>query len=79
MKDRKQLLEEIMDDVAKNQLSREIELDLVEKYHMPKALKLKNKEERKVHVESLENKKKELKDEMDAREYLIKSIEKQLK
>ena len=29
MKDRKQLLEEIMDDVAKNQLSREIELDLV--------------------------------------------------
>jgi hypothetical protein len=79
MKDRKQLLEEIMDDVAKNQLSREIELDLVEKYHMPKALKLKNKEERKVHIESLEHKKKELKDEMDAREYLIKSIKKQLK
>ena len=79
MKDRKQLLEEIMDDVAKNQLSREIELDLVEKYHMPKALKIKNKEDRKVHVESLEHKKKELKDEMDAREYLIKTIKKQLK
>ena len=79
MKDKKQLLTEIMDDVNKNQLSREIELDLVEKYHMPKALKIKNKEDRKVHVESLEYKRKELKDEIEAREYLIKSIKKQLK
>jgi hypothetical protein len=79
MKDRKQLMTEIMDDINKNQLSREVELDLIKNYHMPKALKMKNKEERKVHVESLEHKIKELNDEMDAREYLIKTVKKELK
>lgn len=79
MKDKKQLLEEIMDDVNKNQLSRELELDLLENYHMPRALKLKDKEEKKVHVESLEHKLKELKEEMDARVYLMKALKKMLK
>jgi len=79
MKDKKQLLEEIMDEVSKNQLSRELELDLLKNYHMPKALKLKDKEERKVHTESLQHKEKELKEEMDARVYLIKALKKMLK
>jgi hypothetical protein len=79
MKDKKQLLEEIMDDVQKNQLSRELELEHVTDYLLPQALKMTNKEERKVHVESLEHKKKELKTEMDARKSLIKSIEKRLR
>lgn len=79
MKDKKQLLTEIMDDVNKNQLSRELELDLLENYHMPKALKLKDKEEKKVHTESLQHKAKELKEEMDARVYLMKALKKMLK
>lgn len=79
MKDKRQLLEEIADDINKNQLSREIELDLIVNYRMPQALKIKNKEDRKVQVETLENAKKQLKEEMDAREYLIKSLAKKLK
>lgn len=79
MKDKKQLLEEIMHDVLKNQLSRELELEHVTDYLLPKALKITNKEERKVHVESLEHKKKELKDEMEARKHIIKILEKRLK
>lgn len=79
MKDKKQLLEEIMDDVQKNQLSRELELEHVEGYLMPKALKIKDKEDKKVHVESLEHKIKELKEEMEARKNLIKGLQKRLK
>lgn len=79
MKDKKQLLEEIMDDVNKNQLSRELELEHVEGYLMPKALKIKDKEDKKVHVESLEHKIKELKEEMEARKNLIKGLQKRLK
>ncbi len=79
MKSKKQLLEEIMDDVNKNQLSRELELEHVEGYLMPKALKIKDKEDKKVHVESLEHKIKELKEEMDARKSLLKVINEKLK
>lgn len=79
MKDKKQLLEEIMDDVNKNQLSRELELEHVEGYLMLKALKIKDKEDKKVHVESLEHKIKELKEEMEARKNLIKGLQKRLK
>lgn len=79
IKDRKELLEEVLNEINKNQISREIELDLVDNYHMPKALKIKNKEDRKVHVESLQNKKRELTDEMEARKYIIKSVKNKLK
>lgn len=78
MKDKKQLLIEIMDDINKNQLSREIELDLIINYRIPQALKIKDKEDRKVQVESLENAKKQLKEEMEMREYLIKTLNKKL-
>ena len=79
MKDKKQLVTEIMVDVNKNQLSRELELEHVEGYLMPKALKIKDKEDKKVHVESLEHKIKELKEEMEARKNLIKGLQKRLK
>jgi hypothetical protein len=79
MKDKKQLLEEIMDDVMKNQYSRELELEHVQEYLMPKAKKIKNKDEKKVHVESLKDKEKQLKEEMEARENIIKILEKKLK
>ena len=79
MKDKKQLLEEIRDDVIKNQLSRELELEHVENYLMPKALKIKKKEDRKVNVQTLENKKKELKEEMEARKHILKVLDKRLK
>ena len=79
MKDKKQLLEEIMDDVQKNQLSRELELEHVQKYLMPMAKKIKNKDDKKVHVESLKDKEEKLKEEMEARENIIRILEKKLK
>jgi hypothetical protein len=79
MKSKKQLLEEIRDDVMKNQLSRELELEHVVGYLFPKALKIGNKEERKANLNALENRKKELKEEMDARKSLLKVINEKLK
>jgi predicted oxidoreductase len=79
MKDTKQLLEEIMDDVNKNQLSRELELDHVENYLIPKAKKNKNKDEKKEQVGALENKAKMLKEEMEARVALKKVLTKRIK
>jgi hypothetical protein len=79
MKDTKQLLEEIMDDVNKNQLSRELELDHVQNYLIPKAKKNKNKDEKKEQVEALENKAKMLKEEMEARVALKKVLTKRIK
>lgn len=79
MKDTKQLLEEIMDDVNKNQLSRELELDHVLNYLIPKAKKNKDKEQKKQQMEALENKAELLKEEMDARVALKKELKKKIK
>jgi hypothetical protein len=79
MKDTKQLLEEIMDDVNKNQLSRELELDHVQNYLIPKAKKNKDKEQKKQQLEALENKAEQLKEEMDARVALRKALKKKIK
>lgn len=78
MKSRKELLEEIMDDMNKNQVSRELELIHVEGYLMKKAVKNKDKIQRKAEVEAVSDKAVELKEEMEARKNLMKIVKKML-
>ncbi len=69
---KKELYEEIYRDTFKNQLSRELELQMVNEFDKPNVEKMKDKAEREQHMKFLDEKITTLEYEMKARKYLLK-------
>lgn len=79
LKTEKELLAEIYNDTLKNDISRKIELDHLQGYVMKKVKKMKNKEEKKQHLQSIEQKIEALGEEQGERKNVLGLIRKLLK
>ena len=79
LKTKKELLEEIANDTLKNDLSRKIELEHLQGFVIKKVKKIKDKEERKQHLQAIEGKQQELEGEQEERQNVLKIIRRMVK
>jgi hypothetical protein len=79
LKTEKELLQEIYNDTLKNDLSRKIELEHLQGFVVKRVKKMKNKEEKKQHLQSIEQKIEALGEEQAERKNVLGLIKKLIK